>query len=326
MSDDARRVESTPRIIGMRDAFFERLFELFKADERCFFITADNGAPTMDRFAQELPERFATVGIAEQQMLGMAAGLAIEGFKVYCYAIAPFVTTRVHEQVKLDLCAHDLDVCLVGVGAGYAYDVMGPSHHTIEDISILRVYRSMHIWSPPDTPTARALADLTHARHGPQYVRLDRTGLPDLPSARLASSPDGVRVFGLESGTNVCVVSTGAMTHVALDVAKRLGDRGLSTRVVDVFAVGPDVESALLDVTAKAGKIVTLEEHVLAGGFGSWVLEVLNDADRLQSVVRLGVPGTFTFDYGGREAIREKYELTAAQVTERIVERLGAGP
>ena len=128
--------------IGMRDAYFEGLYEIFKRDENAVFITADNGAPSLDKFAKEFPKQYYNVGIAEQQLIGMACGLDFEGKKVYTYAIAPFVTLRCYEQNKLDVCAMNLPIVNLGVGAGYAYDIMGPSHHTAEDISIMRIFQS----------------------------------------------------------------------------------------------------------------------------------------------------------------------------------------
>ncbi|RMF18923.1 MAG: 1-deoxy-D-xylulose-5-phosphate synthase, partial [Deltaproteobacteria bacterium] len=119
--------------IGMRDAFFNALYGIAESDPDVYIVSADNGAPSIDQFASNLKQQFIQVGIAEQQMIGMAAGLALEGKKVYTYAICPFITARVYEQIKIDVCAQNLPVTMLGVGAGYAYDIMGPTHHTVED-------------------------------------------------------------------------------------------------------------------------------------------------------------------------------------------------
>lgn len=315
---------ATPRILGMRDAFFEALFEIFKSDPKCVLISADNGAPTMDRFVRELPRQFVQVGIAEQQMIGMASGLAIEGRRVWCYAIAPFVTTRVHEFVKLDACAANLPITLLGVGAGYAYDTMSVSHHTVEDISIMRVLPNLTIWSPADSATARGLARASYELKGPGYIRFDRTGLPELPSASIG---DGARtwLFDLRHGSfthrrRVVILATGVMTHTAIEVARMLSLDGVCTTVVDIARIKPPPRA---EITAyAASRVVTLEEHLLAGGLGSLVLETLNDAGVHVPVLRIGVPDCYTFEYGGREAIWEKYGLTAPQVAQRIAEWL----
>ena len=320
----AAMTEATPRILGMRDVFFERLFERFKENDKLFFITADNGAPTLDRFAEQLPKQYAQVGIAEQQAVGMAAGLALEGHRVFAYAIAPFVTTRVHEQFKIDLVAHRANVCLVGVGAGYAYDIMGPTHHTIEDLSIMRVYDGVTIWSPADPATARALADLTVSTDGPQYIRFDRVGLPDLKGWHEAGA--GWRRWRAQIQDRVVepeitIVATGVMAHEALKVRARLQQQDVSCAVIDVYRPWPfdnDLAALLTDYS----RVVTLEEHTLHGGLGSIVSEELHDRRAKTELLRIGVPGKITYDYGGREVIWRKYGLDADTVTARILERL----
>ena len=166
--------------------------ELAKKDKNVIIITADNGAPTLDQFSQNLPNQFFTVGIAEQQMIGMACGMAVEGKKVYTYAIAPFVTTRVHEFNKLCLGAMNLPIVNLGVGAGYAYDIMGPTHHTVEDITIMRSIPNMKVHSPADSCTAASLAQISYDDPSPQYIRFDRTGIPDLYSNKKIDFKSGL--------------------------------------------------------------------------------------------------------------------------------------
>ena len=318
------QTETTPRILGMRDVFFNALFEIFRRDPRCVIVTADNGAPTLDQFAHELPAQFHTVGIAEQQMVGMCAGIALEGGKAYGYAIAPFVTIRVAEYVKLDMCAMNLDVVMLGVGAGYAYDIMGPSHHTVEDISIMRSMPNLTIWSPCDAPTAEAMAQFTYATRGPQYVRFDRTGLP-VADGPPANPVDGMRRVGALDG-RIAIIATGVMVHTAVQVQKILSDRGIDASVIDVFRIKPLSTEALASLTGEARKIVVLEEHFRAGGLGSLILEVINDCAvpglwdrRVSDVLRIGVDDRYTFIYGGREVIWKSYGLDAGSVAERIV-------
>ena len=310
---------ATPRILGMRDAFFEALFEIFKKDPRCVLISADNGAPTMDRFIAELPKQFVQVGIAEQQMIGMASGLAIEGRKVWCYAIAPFVTIRVAEFVKLDMCAANLPITCLGVGAGYAYDTMSVSHHCVEDISIMRAMPNLTIWSPADSATARELAQASYELKGPGYIRFDRTGLPEIEGHvdvdlghRWVVDP----VFNYR--IDVTIIASGVAVHTALAV-KALMEPSIRVAVLDLYRLKP-VHTTAIRVAAKCGRIVTLEEHFLAGGLGSLVLETLNDASVYVPVLRIGVPDCYTWGLGGREAIWEKYGLTAPQVAQKITE------
>lgn len=314
--------------IGMRDAFFKALYPVFEADDKAMLITADNGAPALDQFAEERPEQFINVGIAEQQLIGMACGLALEGRHVYTYAIAPFVTLRCFEQNKLDICAMNLPVVNLGVGAGYAYDIMGATHHTVEDISIMRVLPNMTIYSPADGVTAAALARVTYETRSPQYVRFDRAGIPDLYRDRDLDPEAGL--ITTRPGADLCLLATGIMVHQALGVAARLADRGVDAAVVDVFRLKPLNRAALLALLRPAARVVTMEEHLLAGGFGSAVAELCVDAGVHVPMLRIGQQDCFVFDNGGREAIWDRYGLDVDSITDRISAWLdaagGSGP
>ena len=303
--------------VAMRDRYFDALYEHFKADKNCVLITADNGWPGIDKFAA-LKNQFFQVGIAEQQMVGMAAGLALQGRKVWCYAIAPFVTTRVHEFLKLDACAMNLPIHMVGVGAGFAYDIMSTTHHTVEDITIMRVLPNMTVYSPSDGYVAAAVADFQAALPGPSYVRLDRGGLPDL---HLQGDYYGSGVSVLEPGTdflNISIISTGMMCATALKVSEVLG----GAQVLDVHRLKPLNTQLLLTLLAEADRVVTLEEHQLNGGLGSIVAEAFVDygASRLMPLLRIGVPDRFSFELGGREEIHKAIGLDVDSVVRRIKE------
>ncbi len=302
----------------MRDVFFSELYQIFRKDKNCVLITADNGAPTLDRFAKEFPQQYYNVGIAEQQMMGMACGMAFEGKKVYTYAIAPFVTIRCYDQNKLDMCAMNLPIVNLGVGAGYAYDIMGPSHHTVEDITVMRVLPNLKIYSPADGVTARALAEVTYRDKSPQYVRFDRSGIPNLYGERKVNFGDGlIQVVGREN-PDVTIVATGVMVHNALKTAKNLEEKNFRVSVIDLFRLKP-INRELLILGLKGSRaLVTLEEHLLAGGMGSAVVEVLSDHHYRIPTLRIGQDDRFVFDYGGRQAIWEKYGLDVVSVTEKI--------
>ena len=326
----------TKFIQGQRDQFFEALFPIFKADRNCVIITADNGAPSLDQFYKELPDQFFQVGIAEQQMVGMAAGMAIEGKKVYCYAIAPFVTTRVHEFVKLDMCSMNLPVTLLGVGAGYAYDIMGPSHHTVEDISIMRCLPNLTIWGPADGAFAYRLAKETYERSGPQYVRFDRAGVKDVYASKEVNWLDfsagmctieQVRANSLLAGSGrtwdqAVLVTTGSMLRQALAVADALALKGIDTVVVDVYRLKPFNAELFLRLIDKTSTVVTIEEHYLAGGLGSIVAECMVDNFRKQNLIRMGRDDRFCFEYGGRQAVWADSGLDVASIVSRVEEEL----
>ena len=308
--------EATKPIIGQRDSFFEALFPIFERDSSCMMITADNGAPSLDQFAQKLPDQFLQVGIAEQGMIAIAAGLALEGKRCWCYAIAPFVSTRVHEFVKLDLCAMNLPITLLGVGAGLAYDNMGASHHTMEDLSIMRALNGLTIYSPSDPTTAEQMASYNYQNPVPTYIRFDRAGIPVLYAS--ADIEAGLAVAHRYADPHVMIVATGIMVHQALKVAEVLRERHkIRASVLDVFRIAPFPYENFIKRSFKV-PIVTLEEHFLAGGLGSIVCEVLNDHHHSNSLLRLGMPDKYVFDYGGRELLWKKAGLDVESVVTKI--------
>ena len=304
-------------VIGMRDAFFDGLYPIAQKERDLIMMTADNGAPSLDQFSENLVNQFFQVGIAEAQMVGMAAGMAFEGKKVYCYAIAPFVTTRVHEQVKLDVCAMNLPVVLLGIGAGYGYDVMGPSHHTVEDISIMRALPNMKIHSPADSVCAASLAQLSYEDPAPQYIRFDRAGIPNLYEGKTV---DDFRagLMRVREGHDLYIVATGIMVHQGLKVAEELSKVGIDAGVLDLHRVKPINTELLFEYLDQVEKVVTLEEHLLSGGLGSMIAEIFVDEGITTPLLRIGQEDRFVFDYGGREVIWEKYGLDVAAVNERI--------
>ncbi|MBI2035443.1 MAG: 1-deoxy-D-xylulose-5-phosphate synthase [Candidatus Liptonbacteria bacterium] len=299
-----------------RDAFFDALYKVFLKDKKTMLISADNGAKSMDQIS-ELPGQFRNVGIAEEQAVGMACGHALEGRRVWIYAIDPFITLRCLEFVKLDMCAMNLPITALGVGAGYAYDIMGPTHHAVGVIAAMRVWPNLTIWSPADNMTAEALAEISYNHNGPQYIRFDRGYLPNLYENNKIDFCSGV---GLAcKGKDVAIISTGVMVHQACRVADQLEEKGVSARVIDLFRLKPINQNFLFQYLEGVDKVVTLEEDFLAGGMGSAIAEVFVDNDYRKPLLRIGQRDTFVFDLGGREVIWKKYGLDVESVTQKIL-------
>ncbi len=253
-------------------------------------------------------------------MIGMAAGLATEGKRVWTYCIAPFATTRVHEFVKLDVAAANLPVTILGVGAGHAYDNMGPSHHTLEDVSIMRVLPNLEIWSPADSVCAAALAKITYERRQPCYIRFDRSGVPDIYQPLYNLDFRNGFFYSGSSEDEVVIVATGIMVHRANEVQSLLDERGIASTVIDVFRLKPFPTEILIDIASGDAPIVTLEEHFLAGGLGSIVAEIIADLGLDNRLLRLGRTDEngFCFSYSGRENIQKEIGLDAESVANQI--------
>ena len=227
------------RPVEMRDAFLDRICRAMDEDDNIFFITADFGSPVLDRIREQFPERFINVGIAEQNLINVSTGLAIEGYKVFAYAIAPFITMRCYEQIRVNLAllseVRPINVNLIGVGAGYSYVVSGPTHQCYEDLSIMRALPNIDIYSPADHISATALFDQCIENMGPKYLRFDAQVLPVLYESFLPDMTNGFNVF--RNGGNVCFVATGYMVHTALKVADQLASQGINIGVIDLFDI-----------------------------------------------------------------------------------------
>lgn len=290
-----------------RDVFFQRLYELALDDKDIVLVVADMAAPALDQFRRDLPGQFVNVGIAEQNAVSIAAGLALEGKKAFAYAIASFMTLRCLEQIRVNAGIMDIPIHIVGMGVGYSYALDGPTHHLVEDISILRSLPHMTIYNTTDAAMAAELPDICVASSQATYIRLDKDIFPDVSAQGAASNGSVQRI---RPGNDCLVLSTGIMSHWSKDVIDRLADDGLDIGHIDVFRFPID-SASLLKAVAGAKRIVTLEEHFLPGGLGSAVIEVLSDAGHMVPVKRLGLGHDqgYAYVYGGRDEIHRHYGI-----------------
>ncbi len=294
---------------AMRDALLERIWQGMADDPRLFFVSADFGAPTLDRIRQDFPRRFVNVGIAEQNLINVAAGLALEGFTVFAYAIAPFITMRCYEQCRTNLAllsrVRPMNVNLVGVGAGYSYVVSGPTHQCYEDISLMRALPGFQVLSPADHVTAGRLFDQCVAATGPKYLRFDAQNLPVLYEER---GPDLGRGFSvLRGGGTGCLVATGYMVHTALNLAERLAKSGLELSVVDLFDLTGFDENALVTLLGGHGALAAMEEGFSGrGGVDALLRDLLARHGAEQPVLGIGVDPGYRFELGDRRTLHEQ--------------------
>lgn len=293
--------------LTMRDAFWNRVYELAKEDRDIVIVSADLGAPSLDKFRRDFPDQYINVGIAEQNAVLVASGLALAGKKPIAYAITQFLTLRTYEQFRIYPCGMNLPVTLVGVGAGACYSESGPTHHSIEDLAVMRTLPNLVIYNVSDSSMAARMANLAVDGKGPKFIRLDREVFPSLPPRDMEAGFSLLRPM-----QPVTVLATGNMVHIALSLAEKLKQEGKEIGVLEVFRLPLD-EPMLLRELRGSRQLVTLEEHTLRGGMGSYILEILNDAGQILPVRRLGFDTSHGYEhcynYGGREAIRRDFGI-----------------
>jgi len=295
--------------ISMRDSFFDEIYNLAKEDKDIIVVSADMGAPALDKFRKDFGGQFINIGIAEHNLIAIATGLAAEGKKVFTYAIAPFITSRCHEFIKVDVSLMNIPINLVGVGTGFGYDDSGPTHHTTEDISIMRALPNLEILSPSDSVMAGAFAKLAYESKSPVYIRLERQIMP----VNYKESDSFERGFEeLRRGDETVIISTGNMVHRALEVYEHFkGNQKIG--VIDLYRLKP-LNTDLKDTLSSYKRIISLEEHLLDGGLGSIISEIVTDNNLSVRLKRIGLKGYF-YEYG-RDSIHKKTGLDKDSVRE----------
>jgi transketolase len=248
-------------------------------------------------------------GVAEQNMTGVAAGLALCGKIVFTYSIGNFSTIRCLEQIRNDICYHQADVKIVSIGGGFSYGPLGMTHHAVEDLAIMRVLPSMVVVAPGDPFEVEQATRALVARPGPAYLRLGRAGEPRLHG--LGAVFELGRAIRVKEGRALTIISSGGMLETGVRAAELLGEAGIDTRVVSMHTLKPLDEAEILSAAAETGAIATLEEHSLIGGLGSAVAEVLAEASGPRGrLKRLGVPSTFASEVGSQDYLRAMHGLS----------------
>ena len=296
-----------PETFDCRQAFAHELADLARADPRIVAVCNDSvGSSNLGGFAKEFPDRLVNVGIAEQDMVGVAAGLANGGFIPFVSAAAPFLTGRALEQIKADVAYNNYHVVLCGQSPGMAYGELGPTHHSIEDIAWLRALTDLAIIVPADPQQTREAMRWAVAAGRPCYLRIGRVKVPAVTPEDRAFEIGKADL--LRDGKDVTVIATGTMVARALDAANELAGRGIEARILNMATVVPLDEDAILRAARETGGIVTVEEAIIHGGLGSAVAEVVVQKQPVPMRI-LGAPGfaptgsaTFLYDHFGLNA------------------------
>ncbi|MDP1809591.1 MAG: transketolase C-terminal domain-containing protein [Actinomycetota bacterium] len=309
----------------MRRTCLNMVYELAKTDERIFFVGSDIGFGTLDEFKADFPGRFFVEGVSEANVIGLAAGLALEGKIVYTNTIATFITRRCFEQVALDLCLHNVNVRLIGNGGGLVYAPLGPTHQAIEDIAIFRALPRMAIVAPADAEEMKRLMPLTVDYPGPIYIRLAKGGDPVVTDPGMSFRIG--KAFVMRRGKDALIVTTGMMLKAALDAADKLAQDGLKAAVLHMPTVKPLDTSVLLDLAEKAPIIVTVEEHSIIGGLGSAVAEAVAEAnfDSVKRFKRIGIPDVFPNKYGSQAGLLTHFGIDTETIVS-VIRQLNKRP
>lgn len=305
--------------LQMRDAFIRELYSRAKVNPNILFISNEQGAISLDQFREDLPKQFINAGVSEQNIISVAAGLALGGKKVIVYSIASFITLRCYEQIKLDLSSMNLPVTILGVGSCYSYSADGPTHHATEDIAIMRALPNMQIYSPSDSNMAAGLVDISLCSSSPMYIRLDREKLPILYNQNDDFS-SGFSI--LQEGDDVCILSMGIMVHRAIEVAKELSKNSIRAKVIDVYRLKPLNCDAINEAIRKTKKIITIEEHTINGGLGSIIAELLVDFDTRIPLKRLAIEDKLLYCYGARDNLHRERGLDKGSIVKLIMKWL----
>jgi transketolase len=303
----------------MRDAFINSLLAAAEIDETIFLVVGDLGYGVIEQFEEKFPERFLNSGISEQSMMGVAAGLAKSGYKVFVYSIANFPTMRCLEQIRNDVCYHSLDVTIVSIGAGFGYGTLGYSHFAIEDLALIRVLPNIMVYSPGDALELDVAVKSIVENKGPSYLRVGKNG-ESLLSGGDFSSP--LKARRLSEGQDFAVLSTG---NIGAEV--QIAIEGLPTGMkstIGHFSI-PTLHQATLQSIEldRFRKVITVEEHILSGGFGSFVLEYLESEQIHVSIKRLGITKDLDFPIGDQKYLRKIHGLDAESMRTKIQEFFG---
>lgn len=297
----------------MRDSFVECLTDYAEKNEKFCLITADLGFGVFDHYAKRFPDKFLNIGVAEQNMAAVASGMALEGWKVVMYSIGNFPTFRCLEQIRNDICYHDLDIKIVGMGAGFSYGILGMSHHATEDIAIMRALPNMKIYAPSGKWDAGNIVADAFGEGGPSYIRLDKSEYQNLDKnvSRISLG----KANRMLEGKDVTIVTVGGILDEAMRAASMLQESGITPEVISYHSIRPFDSSMLRDSVKKTGYLVSVEEHTVVGGLGSTVAETcLEEGLSLKGFRRIGLRDTFSKVVGDAAYLRKEYGMSAENI------------
>jgi transketolase len=291
-----------------------------KQDKSIFVLTGDLGFSVFENFISNFKDRFINVGVAEQNMIGVAAGLAFAGKTAIAYSIVPFAVIRCLEQIRNDVCFQDMNIKIIGVGAGLQYGSAGSTHYGIEDMAVVRALPNIKILSPACAEEAKLAMRAALSERGPFYIRLGKS-LDDGKYLEHCKFKIGKGMI-IESGKDLTIICTGSILSEAISAVKLLKNIGISAQLVNMHTIRPFDKDMILQSLKETGNIFSVEEHRINGGLGSEVAEVLSEAGSSAKLTRIALPDTLIKTVGSRDYLLEHYSMSAKGIVKTIMERL----
>lgn len=307
----------------MRKVAIESVYDLAVKDPRVVFIGSDLGRDTLKNFKKEFPERFFMEGVSEATVIGMAAGMALEGKIPYINTISTFLMRRACEQVILDMCLHNVNVRLLGSGGGLVYAPLGPTHLATDDLAIGRAIPNLTVVAPCDADEMRRVMLESVSWEGPMYIRIAK-GSDPIVSQATAGFKIG-RAILMKEGKDALVVTTGITAKLGLDAAEHFAKHGIQVGVLHVHTLKPLDTAMLKQMIASVPAVVSIEEHTLIGGLGSAVAEVIAESGLGRRFKRIALPDVFPEEYGNQASLMKKYSITTENLIAVLSDLVGGG-
>ena len=304
----------------MRDAFARELYEIMAKDPDVLLLMGDIGYKVFDQIAENRPKQLFNMGVAEANMIGTCAGLALSGKKPFAYTIIPFLTMRAFEQIRVDIAIQKQPVKIVGVGGGLAYGNQGPTHHSLEDVAILRAVPNMTVIVPCDPIESKKATRAAYEYDGPVYIRLGRNGEPKLHPENYQFKIG--KAVEMRPGKDATIVSSGPITKIALDAAEALAKKGIQARVLNIHTIKPFDTEAVVKAARETRVMVSVEEHNIIGGLGSAVSEALAESRAGIPFKRFGIRDNICYGVGSQDYHLRRNGVSIESISQTVAQLL----
>lgn len=304
----------------MRNSYIEALYDIAQENEKVIALVADNGTIVYDKFREDFSERFINFGISEANMVASAAGMASCGLIPFAYTISNFLTMRAFEMIRNDVCLQEQNVKLVGIGAGFIYSDLGPTHHATEDIALMRVLPKMTILSPASPMETKKATRAALKIKGPVYLRIGRNKAEEIYNTDYEFEVG--KGITLRAGTDITIIGTGSILNDILKVEEELGEEGISIRVINMHTLKPIDNDIIIKAIEETKAIVTVEEHSIIGGLGSAIAEIIAETKSAIAFERMGLIDSFTKGYGTHDYMKMNNGISKEHIKAKVIEIL----